>query len=62
MRFWTVAGVVLGPMGLVWMWFVVGRVRVEPVGAGRRAVNLEQSPAVAEPWPEPLPTGTEVHA
>ncbi|MHC4816885.1 MAG: hypothetical protein ACYTF8_02320 [Planctomycetota bacterium] len=61
-RFWTVAGALLGPMGLVWMWLVVGRVRVEPVGTGRRAVNLERSPEVAEPWPEPLPTGTEVHA
>jgi hypothetical protein len=61
-RFWTVAGVVLGPVGLLWMGFVVGRVLVEPVGTGRRAVNLERSPAVTEPWPEPLPTGTEVHA
>jgi hypothetical protein len=59
-RFWTVAGALLGPVGLVWMRFVVGRKHVEPVGTGRRAVNLEQSPAVTEPWPEPIPTGTEV--
>lgn len=59
-RFWTVAGIMLGPMGLVWMLLVVGRAPVEPVGTGRRAVNLDRSPTAVEPWPEPLPTGTEV--
>ena len=61
-RFWMVAVFLLGPLGLVWMRFIVGGEAIEPVGGARRAVDLDASPATAEPWPEPLPTGTEVNA
>jgi len=61
-RFWTAAVFLLGPLGLVWMRLVLGRESIERIGGARRAVDLEASPATSEPWPEPLPTGTEVHA
>ncbi|MHC4161802.1 MAG: hypothetical protein ACYSUM_06695 [Planctomycetota bacterium] len=61
-RFWIAAAFLLGPLGLVWMYLVVGRETIERVGGAHRAVDLEASPATAEPWPEPRPTGTEVHA
>jgi len=61
-RLWMAATFLLGPLGLVWMRFVLGRETIEPIGGARRAVDLDASPATAEPWPEPLPTGTEVNA
>ena len=62
MFYWTAAVFLLGPFGLVWMRLVLGREAIERIGGARRAVDLEASPATADPWPEPLPTGTEVHA
>jgi hypothetical protein len=61
-RFWTVAVLLLGPLGLLWMRLVLPRVPVEPVGQGRRAVNLESSPSASAPWPEPAREGIEVFA
>jgi hypothetical protein len=52
--FWTVAVFLLGPIGALWMRFVLPAVPVETVGGARRAVNLDA------PWPEPKPQGIEV--
>ena len=51
--FWTAVGVLLGPLGLLWMRLIVGKL---PVVDGR-AVNIE-----SDAWPEPALTGTEVFA
>lgn len=59
-RFWTAAVLLLGPVGLLWMRFVLPRVPVEVVGGARRAVNLDASPSTSAPWPEPKPLGIEV--
>jgi hypothetical protein len=59
-QFWTTAVLLLGPVGLLWMRFVLPRVPVEAVGGARRAVNLDASPSTAAPWPEPKPLGIEV--
>ena len=61
-HFWTVVALVLGPLGLVWMRVVVGKTYIAEVGAGERAVNLEETPSNTTPWPEPHATGTEVMA
>jgi len=55
--FWTFAGILLGPLGLLWMHLVIGRVKVETVDGRSYAVNVEEAP-----WPEPAPRGTEVFA
>jgi hypothetical protein len=60
--FWTAAVFLLGPLGLLWMRFVLPRVPVEAVGGARRAVNLDASPSTSTPWPEPKPQGIEVFA
>jgi hypothetical protein len=59
-RFWTAAVFLLGPLGLLWMRFVLPRVPVESVGGARRAVNLDASPSTGAPWPDPEPQGIEV--
>ncbi len=59
-RLWTAAVFLLGPVGLLWMRFVLPRVPVEAVGGARRAVNLDASPSTSAPWPEPKPLGIEV--
>jgi hypothetical protein len=59
-RFWTAAVFLLGPVGLLWMRFVLPRVPVEAVGQARRAVNLDSSPSTDAPWPDPKPLGIEV--
>ncbi|MFI5402369.1 MAG: hypothetical protein ACHQ1G_05480 [Planctomycetota bacterium] len=59
-RFWTAAVFLLGPVGLLWMRFVLPRVPVEAVSGARRAVNLDSSPSTNAPWPEPKPLGIEV--
>ncbi|MGQ0612596.1 MAG: hypothetical protein ACT4PV_02440 [Planctomycetaceae bacterium] len=59
-RLWTAAVLLLGPLGLLWMRFVLPRVPVAAVGGARRAVDLDASPSSAAPWPDPQPLGIEV--
>ena len=59
-RFWTATIFLLGPVGLLWMRFVLPRVPAEAVGKARRAVDLDASPSTGEPWPEPARDGVEV--
>jgi hypothetical protein len=58
---WSVAALLLGPLGLVWMAAVLPREHVEACACGRRrAVSIETCPACRADWPGPEPTGAEV--
>jgi hypothetical protein len=60
---WALAGLVLGPVGLVWMRLVEPRRAVRACGCGvRRAVSVEACPACAAPWPVAASRGDEVFA
>ncbi len=57
-RFWSLASLLLGPLGLAWMRVAMPWHAIED----GRAVNLDSSPATDAPWPEPEPTRPQVIA